>query len=248
VVRPARRQPAPGVEPRRPRAVPGAQQRPPVWEQIKPFGFLLLGHVDPLAALPAGLERGDVVPVVPFTSRPEELLGLPWRNRRDGRPIAVTTRPGGERGKVRLATYRDVVAAYRRHPETKSGDPGRGLGHGASVGLLPRLRVRAVGLPLHIGKESNRLDEVEDGVITDPDDVYVEYRDERREWELVVPALRRLRDERGWRYLSDASGLSERELRYVLNSGKVPHAAARSRLAALFSEGNRLLPSTRGAL
>jgi hypothetical protein len=29
-------------------------------EQIKPFGFLLLGHVDPLAALPAGLERGDV--------------------------------------------------------------------------------------------------------------------------------------------------------------------------------------------
>lgn len=207
----------------------------PYAEQVKPFGFLLLGHVDPLVALPPGLDRGDVVPVAPFTSRPEALLGLPWRNRRDGRPIAVTTRPGGERGKVRLTTYRDVVAAYRRHPESKSGDPGRGLGHGASVGLLPRLRVRAVGLPLHIGKESNRLDEVEDGVVTDPDDVYVIYRDERREWEMVVPALRRLRDERGWRYLAEASGLSERAVRYALNGGKMPHRAARDALLRLSS-------------
>jgi hypothetical protein len=202
----------------------------PYAQQIKPFGFLLLGHVDPLAALPAGLERGDVVPVAPFTNRPEELLGQPWHNRRDGRPIAVTTRPGGERGKVRLTTYRDVVAAYRRHPETKSGDPARGLGHGASVGLLPRLLVRATGLPLHIGKESNRLDEVEDGVIADPDDVYVEYRDERREWEIVVPMLRRLRDEHGWQFLAHTSGLSERELRYVLNGRKVPHRVARGAL------------------
>lgn len=205
----------------------------PYAEQIKPFGFLLLGHVDPLAALPAGLERGDVVPVAPFTSRPEELLALPWRNRRTGRPLAVTTRPGGERGKVRLTTYRDVVAAYRRHPETKSGDPTHGLGHGASVGLLPRLRVRGVGLPLHIGKESNRLDEVEDGVITDPDDVYVEYRDERREWAAVLPALQRLRDERGWQHLAEASGLSERAIRYALNGGKMPHSAARHRLTSL---------------
>ena len=145
----------------------------------------------------------------------------------------MTTRPGGERGKVRLTTYRDIVAAYRRHPEAKSGDPARGLGHGASVGLLPRLRVRAVGLPLHIGKESNRLDEVEDGVITDPDDVYVVYRDERRECEALLPALRALRDERGWRYLAEASGLSERALRYALNGGTVPHREARERLQAI---------------
>lgn len=207
----------------------------PYAEQVKPFGFLLLGHVDPLALLPAGLEPGDVVPVAPFTSRPEELLTLPWRNRRDGRPIAVTTRPGGERGKVRLTTYRDVVAAYRRHPETKSGDPARGLGHGASVGLLPRLRVRATGVPLHIGKESNRLDEVEDGVVTDPDEVYVEYRDERREWDAALPALRRLRDERGWQALAEASGLSERALRYALNGGKVPHERGRRSLLRLAS-------------
>lgn len=63
--------------------------------------------------------------------------------------------------------------------------------------MLPRLTVRAVGLPVHIGKESNRLEEAQNGLITDADEVYVEYRDQRREWELVLPALQELRDARG---------------------------------------------------
>jgi len=209
----------------------------PYEDQVKPHGFLLLGHVDPLAELPEGL--ADVTPLAPFTDDPSKLLSLPWRNRRDGRPIAVTTRPGGERGKVRLATIGDVVRDFRLHPEAKSGDGRGGLGRRGSVGVLPRLTVRAVGLPVHIGKESNRLEDVQDGLITDPDDVYVEYRDERREWEQVLPALRRLRDERGWRHLAEASGLSERELRYVLNGGKVPHVRARAALGQL-SRASRL--------
>ena len=202
-------------------------------DQVKPFGFLLAGHVDPLAPLPAGLEPGAVMPIAPYTSKPDDLADLRWRNRRDGRPLDATTRVGGERGKLRLQTIGDVVAAYRLHPETKSGDPRGGLGRRGSIGLLPRLHVRVVGLPLHIGKESNRLEEVQDGLITDADDVYVVYRDERREWELVVPALRRLRDEKGWRYLAIRAGLSERALRYTLNGGSRPHPKARRLLLAL---------------
>lgn len=94
-------------------------------------------------------------------------------------------------------TVGDVVRDYRLHPETKSGDPRGGLGRRGSVGLLPRLTVRAIGLPLHIGKESNRLEEVQDGIVDDPDDVYVEYRDERREWEAALPALRGLAGREG---------------------------------------------------
>jgi hypothetical protein len=199
----------------------------PFDEQVKPFGFLLMGHLDPLAALPDGLRAADVTPMAPFTSDPEELLDLPWRNRRDGGALTVTTGRGRARGRVRLQTIGDVVDAYRLHPETKSGDPRGGLGRRGSVGLLPRLTVRARGLPVHIGKESNRLDEVQDGLITDPEEVYVEYRDERREWEAALPALRRLRDERGWRCLAEASGLSERAVRYALNGGKVPRRKAR---------------------
>ncbi len=229
MVRAPGRQPAAGVESGRPRAK-ALNAGKPFEKQVKPFGFLLLGHADPLAALPDGLT--DITPMAPFTNDPARLLSLPWRDRRDGRSIAVTTRPGGERGKVRLATIGDVVRDYRLHPEAKSGDGRGGLGRRGTVGLLPRLTVRAVGLPTHIGKESNRLDEVENGLLA-ADEVYVEYRDERREWELVVPALRRLREERGWRYLSEASGLSERALRYALNGGKVPHRKARTALLAL---------------
>jgi hypothetical protein len=112
--------------------------------QVKPFGFLLLGHLDPLAALPDGVDS-TATPIAPFTSKPAELLGLPWHNRRDGRPLPVTTRRGGERGKARLQTVGDVVAAYRLHPEHKSADPRGGLGRRGSVGLLPRLEVHAVG-------------------------------------------------------------------------------------------------------
>jgi hypothetical protein len=205
----------------------------PFEHQVKPFGFLLLGHLDPLVRLPEGLKPGSVTPMAPFTSNPDELLSAQWRNRRDGRLLDVTTRPRGERGKVRLQTIRDVVADYRLHSETKSGDTRGGFGRRGSTGVLPRLTVRAVGLPVHIGKESNRLEEVQDGLVTDPDEVYVVYRDERRDWAAALPALRAIRDERGWRYLAEASGLSEWALRYALNGGKMPHRKARARLLAL---------------
>ena len=211
----------------------------PYRDQVMPFGFLLAGHVDALAPLPGGRGPGAVVPVAPYTSAPDELLGLPWRSRRDGRPLHVTTERRRHPDAVRLVTYGDVVTAYRLHPETKSGDPRGGRGRRGTTGLLPRLAVQAVGLPVHIGKESNRLDEVEDGVVTDPDEVYVVYRDERAEWAQMLPALRALRDELGWRYLAEVSGLSERALRYALNGATVPRMRARKRLhAATVSRSN----------
>jgi hypothetical protein len=46
-------------------------------------------------------------------------------------------------------------------------------------GLLSRREIRVAGL-IHIGKESNRLDDVEAGAIVDPDEVYTFYpRDDR---------------------------------------------------------------------
>jgi hypothetical protein len=204
----------------------------PYGEQVKPFGFLLLGHLDRLAAVPLGVDP-EATPMAPFTSKLAELLGLPWRNRRDGRPLAVTTRRRGEPSKARLQTVGDVVARYRLHPEHKSGDPRGGLGRRGSLGLLPRLEVHAVGYPHHIGKESNRLDDVEDWLVSAADEVYVEYRDVRREWESALPALCAIRDKRGWRYLAEASGLSERALRYALNRAAMPRREARARLLDL---------------
>ena len=200
--------------------------------QVKPFGFMLISHVDPLVPLPDGLELGQLTPIAPYSTRPDEFLGLPWVNRHDGRPLRVTTAAGGRRGAVRLKTYGDVIAEYQMHPDAKSGDLRGGQSHRGSRGLLPRLHVRATEIR-HIGKESNRLDEEEEGALVDDGDAYVEYRDERREWEVALPALREIRSHHGVGYLVSASGLSERGVRYALNGGKVPRREARRRLLAL---------------
>ena len=124
------------------------------------------------------------MPIAPFAVDATDALSLPWRNRRDGKALRVTTRANGAPGAVRLTTYGDVLVQHRWHPEHKSGDPSCGPGRRTSVGLLPRLDVIADPVSVHIGKESNHLEEVEDGLIVDPDEVIVEYRDARAEWEV----------------------------------------------------------------
>ena len=203
----------------------------PYRDQVKPHNFMLIGHDDPLAPLPEGITTTQLTPVAPFTSDPTEYMTQPWVNRHDGRPLTVTTKPAGESGKVRLKTYCDIVDDYRTHPESKSGDPRGGRATRGSVGLLPRLHVAAIEIR-HIGKESNRLDEVEEGLVADPDEVYVEYRDEKWEWKQALPGLRHLREEIGAWDLARRAAMSERALRYALNGGKLPRAGARQRLIA----------------
>lgn len=44
----------------------------------------------------------------------------------------------------------------------------------------------------HIGKESNRLEEVEEGTVADLDEVQIQYVDEAAEWASVVEVLREI--------------------------------------------------------
>jgi hypothetical protein len=125
-------------------------------------------------------------------------------------------------GVVRLRTIADVVRDYRLHPDPKSGDPEGGRSHRGSRGLLPRLHLDVTEVR-HIGKESNRLDEVEDGIIRDASEVYTEYRDPRREWEAALPRLRAI----GVPELARRTGMPERTLRSRLNSERLPHSADR---------------------
>jgi hypothetical protein len=84
---------------------------------------------------------------------------------------------------------------------------------------------RAVHVTLirHIGKESNRLEEVEEGLIGDLDEVQIQYADPHAEWEAIVPMLREI----GVSELARRTKISERTLRSNLNSGRVPHPKAR---------------------
>lgn len=212
----------------------------PFGEQVKPFNFLTIAYDDPLAALPEGLDRQQLTLVAPFIPTADQVLAVTWRNRYNGQVVEVTTEPGGQRGAVRLRTIADVVREYRLHPDTKSGDPAGGRGHRGSRGLLPRLHLHVTEIR-HIGKESNRLEETEDGIIRDPGEVYTEYRDERREWEAASEILRGI----GVPELTRLTGMSPRTLRSRLNSGRRPHQRDRTLLIAWAAKLTRDILSKR---
>ena len=62
-----------------------------------------------------------------------------------------------------------------------------------TAGLLRRRHVRVEQI-IYIGKESNRLEEIEAGVIHSPQSFYTEYPDPRREeWQTkILPVLKRI--------------------------------------------------------
>ena len=89
------------------------------------------------------------------------------------------------------------------------------------------------GMPLpelltYLGKESNRLEEVEAGLGHDPDDVYTEYADPGRDaWRaLVLPVLKRMPA----RELATAAGLSERSVKAIRNGYTTPRPGRRAQL------------------
>jgi len=74
-----------------------------------------------------------------------------------------------------VKTYADVIAEYRVHPESKSLRPDGHPCSQRSLGLLLRRPVIAKAVR-YIGKESNKLDDREAGLIDDTGEVVTEYR------------------------------------------------------------------------
>ncbi len=91
---------------------------------------------------------------------------------------------------ARVKTYHDVLSEYRHHPETKSAAADGSPCMRTTIGLLRRRLVTALYVT-HVGKESNRLEDVQTGLVHDPDEVYTEYADPRHDpWPtLVLPVL-----------------------------------------------------------
>jgi hypothetical protein len=95
------------------------------------------------------------------------------------------------------------------------------------VGLLRRRLVTKLSLT-HIGKESNLLEEVEAGLVHDPDEIYTEYVDARRDpaWEAVVAVLKQMTRSR----LLQETGLSRSTITALRNGHAQPHDTAREAL------------------
>jgi hypothetical protein len=163
----------------------------PYAQQIKPFNFILSAHVAPFG------HPGDADPerfhlIAPYESDPRKWEKLPWIDEYSEKPYRISASlPSATRSLARVKSYGDVLEEYEFHEEAKCADASGEPCDRQSVGLLGRRRVRIEKLHF-IGKESNKLEEVEELSVTDAADVYTEYPDPRRdEWETKwLPMLR----------------------------------------------------------
>jgi hypothetical protein len=93
----------------------------------------------------------------------------------------------------RVKTYGDVFAEYEFHPESKCADADAEACGKQTVGLLQRRHIRVDAIN-YIGKESNLLEEVGQGLVHSEDAIYPVYPDPRRdEWQTkTLPALKEI--------------------------------------------------------
>jgi hypothetical protein len=161
--------------------------------RLKPFTFLLSCHVTPFGH-PPGVDPEKFHLVAPYELNSERWAEMTWIDQYSGQPYQITKQGfHGTRGIARVKTYGDVLREYEFHPGSKSADAkGKPSGR-QTIGLLQRRHIRVEKI-IYIGKESNRLEEIEAGIIHSAQSVYTEYPDPRRqEWETkILPALRKL--------------------------------------------------------
>jgi hypothetical protein len=101
---------------------------------------------------------------------------------------------------------------------------------GPSIRRVVELHSARPGRPdsmTYIGKESNRLEEVEEQSLLDPSDVYTEYVDPRRdEWATkILPKLKAM----PLRELMERTGLPRSTLQ-AIRAGRRPHRGSRTLL------------------
>ncbi|HEV2126692.1 MAG TPA: hypothetical protein VGW38_28365 [Chloroflexota bacterium] len=133
-----------------------------------------LGH-------PPGVDPQRFHLIAPYTKDARQWTKLRWIDVYSGERFAIAARGTvSGQGTARVQSFRDVIARYRMHPETKSlGPDGMPCGK-RTVGLL-QWRLVTLGELVHIGKEANRLEVVEQGLVHDWDEVQLVFREPEAE-------------------------------------------------------------------
>jgi hypothetical protein len=211
----------------------------PYAQQIKPFNFILGCHVLPLGH-PVGVNAERFHLIAPYETDPRKWERLPWVDQYSTKGVRYrisTTVSSPTRQIARVKSYGDVLEEYEFHEEAKCADASGAPCGKQTVGLLQRRHV-TIGSLHFIGKESNKLEEVEEGGVPDVSDVYTEYPDPRRArdgWEQVVARLRAM-TKRQLRELEKRSGFSLTTLK-AWRRGRTAHPNNRAKLAGALRNG-----------
>lgn len=183
-----------------------------------------LGH-------PPGADPERFHLIAPYETVPRQWGKMQWIDQYTGKRYRITASgPHGSRTVARVKSYGDVLREYEFHPEAKYADANGAPCSKQTIGLLSRRHV-AIDLPVrYIGKESNRLEEVEEQSLLEASDVYTEYVDSRRdEWATkILPRLKAM----PMRELMERSGLPRSTLQ-AIRAGRRPHPERAKLLAAV---------------
>jgi hypothetical protein len=189
-------------------------------DQIKPFNFLLTCHLSPFGH-PVGTNPEKFHLIAPFESNSKKWLTTNWVDQYSGKQFRITTEKNySSRATARVKTYGDVFTDYEYHPESKCADEDGNVCDRRTLGLLHRRHVR-IGEIISIGKESNKLEEVDAGLVHSAEDAYTVYPDRKRDyWEKEIrPKLKSI----PLSVLIKETGLSRRMLIKARNGHVRPH-------------------------
>jgi hypothetical protein len=207
-------------------------------EQIKPFNFLQTCQLSPFGH-PDGVDPEKCHLISPYDPDPRKWLEKEWIDQYTGKRFRIRTRGDyGSRNIARVKTYGDVITDYEFHPETKCADALGNPCDRQTIGLLQRRHVKIDRIKC-IGKESNSLENVEEGMVHSEQSVYTEYADPNRsEWiTKIQPALKKL----PLHALVKACGekLSRRELIELRAGRSRPHRKTRELLELILKKKAR---------
>lgn len=191
-------------------------------QQIKPFNFILSCHVAKLGH-PSHADPERFHLIAPYERDPRTWLALPWIDQYSGKPYRIsTTLATSTRQIARVKSYGEVLEEYEFHEEAKCADASGVPCGKQTVGLLQRRHDTIDWPPRFIGKESNKLEEVEESSVPDAGDVYTEHPDPRRDpWKYeIVPLLR----DTAAQCIVSATGISRRTVQRIRNLQTKPTA------------------------
>jgi hypothetical protein len=194
-------------------------RKKPYAQQVKPFNFLISVTVSSIEWPPEVSKSGGFHLIAPYSSKPSQWLRCDWVDLHSGRRYRIRADQHSGPSAIRVQTFRDVLHRFRNHPESKSAGPDGNTSDSRTSGLLTRLHVRVFTIS-HIGKETNLIEQQEEGVLTD--DPLAVYSTEG-EWEVIRSRLRSVKISD----LATLSGISPRMIRNLRKGDRRPGRGTR---------------------
>ena len=214
-----------------------ARGRVPYADRIKPMNFVLSSVVASLGH-PEGVDPRRFHLISNFTRDPRRWLLQQWTDIHSGQRYGITTNRDAGGRLVPVKSYGDVLAEYRTHSEPKSADAHGQVCSRETRGLLQRRAVQ-MGSLVYIGKDSNRVEDVDRGLVHEWSEVQEIYADPQRDpWlTYIIPILKAVPSA----VLARESGLTTRAIKSLRNKHSRPRRKHRATLERIAVEHARRL-------